>query len=379
MSQLVPFLTTDPLPPSRNDRSIVRRAVALVGIVAFVVGIVWITQSVRSFLPEEAVAVTPGLPAVVVVESGDSLTTVGEKLVAAEVVTSVSAFLAAAELEEQAAAIGPGVYNLVTGMVPGDAITLMLDPSSRAAPLVLPEGLRLADTIRLTSEHTGISEAQLRSALLDGEALGLPTWAVDRPEGFLFPASYDVLPGADATAVLSSMVRRFDIAADEVDIRKRAQRLGFTPYEVLIVASLVQAEAAPADFRKVARVAYNRIEQGLPLQFDSTVNYALGTSTLLVTEDMLAVDSPYNTYQVTGLPPTPINSPGQEALEAALRPAKGDWLYFVTVDPRTLETRFTASYEEFLAFKALFQENYALMMDGQSVAPEPPISDPAQP
>lgn len=376
MSQLVPFLTTDPLPPSRNDRSVVRRAVALIGIVVFVVGIVWITQSVRSLLPEEGVAVTPGLAAVVVVESGDSLTTVGEKLVAANVVTSVSAFLAAAELEEQAATIGPGVYNLVTGMIPGDAITLMLNPASRAAPLVLPEGLRLADTIRSTADHTGISEEQLRAALLDTEGLGLPTWALDRPEGFLFPASYDVLPGADATAVLAAMVRRFDIAAEEVDIRKRAQRLGFTPYEVLIVASLVQAEAAPSDFRKVARVAYNRLEQGLPLQFDSTVNYALGTTTLLITEDMLAVDSPYNTYRVTGLPPTPINSPGQEALEAALRPAQGDWLYFVTVDPRTLETRFTASYEEFLEFKSLFQENYAQMMDGQSVSPEPPMSDP---
>jgi Predicted periplasmic solute-binding protein len=118
-------------------------------------------------------------------------------------------------------------------------------------------------------------------------------------------------------------------------------------------------------------VAYNRLEQGLPLQFDSTVNYALGTSTLLVTEDMLDVDSPYNTYRVTGLPPTPINSPGQEAIEAALNPEAGDWLYFVTVDPRTLETRFTASYEEFLVFKAEFQKNYELMMQGEPAQPTP--------
>ena len=376
MSQLVPFLTTEPLPPSRNDRSILRRAVALLGIVAFVVGVVWITQAIRDTLPDDSITVTPGIPVVVVVESGDSLTAVGQKLVEAEVVTSVSAFLAATELEERANAIGPGVYNLETGLPPGEAIVRMLDPAFRAAPLVLPEGLRLTDTVRLTAEHTGLSEDDLEAALQDGAAIGLPGWALDRPEGFLFPASYDLLPGATATEVWSLMVRRFDIAADEVDIVARAKQLGLTPYEVLTVASLVQAEGAPGDFAKVARVAYNRLEQGLPLQFDSTVNYALGTSTLLVTEQMLNVDSPYNTYRVTGLPPTPINSPGQEAMEAALDPADGDWLYFVTVDPRTLETKFTASYDEFLVFKAEFQQNYELMMQGEPAQPAPQTQAP---
>lgn len=370
MSQLVPFLTTDPLPPSRNDRSIVRRAVALLGMLAFVIGIVWITQSIRATLPEDVLTVEPGIPVVVVVESGDSLTTVGAKLVESNVVTSVSSFLAAAELEERSSMIGPGVYNLETGLPPGEAITRMLDPEFRAAPLVLREGLRLAETVRLTSEHTGLSEQQLQSALIDGEGIGLPGWALDRPEGFLFPASYDLLPDLSASDVWSIMVRRFNVAAAEIDLAVRSQQLGFSPYEILIIASLVQAEAAPSDFDKVARVVYNRLEQGLPLQFDSTVNYALGTSTLLVTQDMLNVDSPYNTYRVKGLPPTPINSPGQEAMEAALEPAEGDWLFFVTVDPRTLETRFTASYEEFLVFKAMFQRNYELMMQGVPAEPD---------
>lgn len=376
MSQLVPFLSSDPLPPSRNDRSIMRRLVAALGILAFVFAIVWITQAIRGTLPDDSFTVAPGIQVVVVVESGDSLTAVGEKLVEADVVTSVSAFLAAGELEERAASIGPGVYNLVTGLPPGEAIARMLDPAFRAAPLVLPEGLRLTDTVRLTAEHTGLSEEQLVSALQDGPAIGLPGWALDRPEGFLFPASYDLLPDASATDVWSLMVKRFDIAADEADLVTRARQLDYTPYEVLTVASLVQAEGAPGDFAKVARVAYNRLERGDRLQFDSTVNYALGTSTLLVTEDMLNVDSPYNTYRVTGLPPTPINSPGQEAIEAALNPADGDWLYFVTVDPRTLETRFTASYEEFLVFKAEFQQNYQLMMQGEPAQPGPATETP---
>jgi UPF0755 protein len=359
MSQLVPFLTSDPLPPSRNDRSVLGRIAAAMGILGLLVAVVWGVSSVRGLVPDEQAAVTPGLPAVVVIETGDSLTRVGERLVSAEVVSSVSAFLAAVELGDEAVSIGPGVYNLVTGLEASEAITMMLDPASRAAPLVLPEGLRLADTIRLTSEHTGLPEAPLRAALLDSEGLGLPGWAQGRPEGFLFPASYDVIPGSSAEVVLATMVNRFDVMADEVNLRKRADRSPFSAYEILTIASLVQAEGTPEDFRKIARVAYNRLESGLPLQFDSTVNYALGTSTLLVTEDMLEVDSPYNTYRNTGLPPTPINSPGQEAIEAALRPAQGDWLYFVTVDPQTKETKFTASYEEFLVLKAQFQENYA--------------------
>ncbi len=123
------------------------------------------------------------------------------------------------------------------------------------------------------------------------------------------------------------------------------------------MASLVQAEGQPADFAKVSRVIYNRLDQGMKLQLDATVNYALGRSTLKLTNQDITVDSPYNTYKVTGLPPTPINSPGEQALEAALAPAAGDWLYYVTVNPTTGETKFTSSYSEFLKFKAEFQAN----------------------
>jgi UPF0755 protein len=359
MSQIVPFLTEEPLPPSPNDRSWVRRGVALLGLVVFVVGLVWAVHTVRSLLPEESAASRIGVPVTVLVESGSSLTAVGASLVDAGVVPSVSAFLAAVEIDERAVSIGPGVYNLETGLPATEAVNRMLDPQFREPPLVLREGLRLEETVRLTSERTGISQEDLEAVLLQPASLNIPSWARNRPEGVLFPASYDVLPNQSAEDVLSAMVERFRVTAQETDLERRAARIGYTPYEVLIVASLVQAEAAPDDFRKVARVAYNRLEQGLPLQFDSTVNYALGTSTLLVTESMLQTDSPYNTYINKGLPPTPINSPGEAAIEAALRPANGDWLYFVTVDPATLTTRFTADYATFLLYKQEFRDNYA--------------------
>jgi UPF0755 protein len=106
---------------------------------------------------------------------------------------------------------------------------------------------------------------------------------------------------------------------------------------------------------------YNRLEAKMPLQFDSTVSYALGLDELQLSADQLDTDSPYNTYKVTGLPPTPINSPGESALEAALSPAKGKWLYFVTVNPDTGETKFARSYEKFLRLKA----EYRAFLDAQ--------------
>jgi UPF0755 protein len=333
-----------------------------------VIAIVWGVQTVRSLLPEESASARSGVPVSVVVQQGDSLTTVAASLVDAGVVLSVSAFLAAVEIEERAVSIGPGVYNLETGLPATEAVNRMLDPQFRERPLVLREGLRLEETVRLTSERTGISQEELAEVLLQPSSLGIPTWARNRPEGLLFPASYDVIPNRTAEQVLSPMVQRFLLAAEETDLERRAAKIGYSPYEVLIIASLVQAEAAPDDFRKVARVTYNRLAQDLPLQFDSTVNYALGTSTLLVTERMLQTDSPYNTYINKGLPPTPINSPGQAAIEAALRPANGDWIYFVTVDPATLTTRFTSDYATFLAYKQEFRENYA----NRSVAPTEP-------
>jgi UPF0755 protein len=359
VSQLVPFLTEDPLPPSRNRRSPVRWTVTALGVIALIVAGVWGVSTVRGLAPEEQSSITAGQPVDVVVDSGDSLSTLAARLAEAGVVASASGFLATAELDERASSIGPGVYSLETGMDPAQVIEAMLDPASRAAPLVLPEGLRLDETLRITSERTGLPMTELEAAAADSADLGLPDWSGGRVEGFLFPASYDVIPGRTPAEVLGAMVRRFDIAADELNLEKRAKRIGLTPYEVLTVASLVQAEAAPEDFRKVARVVYNRLDQGMKLQFDSTVNYALRQDTFFLTDDMLTTSSPYNTFVIDGLPPGPINSPGQEAIEAALNPANGDWLYFVTVDPETLTTRFTADYDQFLVWKQKFRETYA--------------------
>lgn len=360
MSQLEPMLSDGPLPPSRHRRSWPKLISGLVAL-ALAAGLIGLSVQFLRGTGEE-VTVTEGGQgeAVVVVARGDTLTQIGRKLAEAGVVSDAEAFVNAASVDERASTIGPGIYTLQRPMAAAAAIELMLDPISRAeSRLVLPEGLRLEQTVTAAGEATGIPMTDFQTALADPESLGLPSWARNRPEGFMFPATYDLVGDETAQGLLTSFVKRFNQASIEVGLEERAADVGLKPYKVLIVASLLQAEVAPGDFAKAARVIYNRLDQGMPLQLDSTVSYALGITDIQLNADQLATSSPFNTYENRGLPPRPINSPGEAAMEAALDPAEGDWLYFVSVDPSTGETRFTADYDQFLQFKRQFQERLA--------------------
>ena len=355
MSQLGLGMTTAPHEP-RGRRSHLAPLIAGLAVVVLLAGLVW---AGLSYFKGAADYPGPGSGEVVVkVQPGDTATRIGDTLAAAGVVRSAKAFVGAATSDPNSSSIQPGSYKLLKQMKAYDALALLLDPSSRMTNrVVVPEGTQASKTVEIVAKATGIPAADLTAVLKQPTPLGLPDYAKGNPEGFLFPATYELEPGVSAEQALEPMVRRFDQAAATVNLSQRAQAIGRTPYEVLIVASLVQAEGQPADFAKVSRVIYNRLDQGMKLQLDATVNYALGRSTLKLTNQDITVDSPYNTYKVTGLPPTPINSPGEQALEAALAPAAGDWLYYVTVNPTTGETKFTASYSEFLKFKAEFQAN----------------------
>lgn len=358
MSAIDGMLSAGPLPPSRNRASRVRRIVGIAALVALLGVGVWIFLNIRSTAESMDYAGPGSGSVVVVVASGDSLTTIGKSLEAADVVRSTDAFLKAARADERSATIGPGSYRLLQQMTAADALALMLDPTSRAdSRLVIPEGLRLDQTVNRIANQTDISKRDLRQALRDGQALGLPEWSGGEPEGFLFPATYELTGEETADSVLRSLVRRFNQAAADVNLVARAEEMDRSPYEILTIASLIEAEVAPADFRKAARVVYNRLKADMPLQFDSTVGYALGITELQLSKEQMETASPFNTYRNKGLPPTPINSPGEAALEAALDPARGNWLYFVSVDPAAGITKFTNDYDEFLAFKREFREN----------------------
>jgi len=349
-------LSGEELPPSRNANSWSKRVVIGVGLIAALV-VVFGFYSVLGGGSESNDYVGSGTGSVdITVSRGESLTKIGTTLQAADVVKSVESFTSAAANNEDSTTIGPGKYTLKSQMSGESALLLMLDPASRAASrLVLPEGLRLGETVALSASATGLPTADFEQVLENPDALSLPIWAENRPEGFMFPATYDLVGDENAEAILNALVDRFNQSAINTDLEARAAQLGRSPYEILTVASLLEGEVIPEDFSKVAAVVYNRLEAKMPLQFDSTVSYALGLDELQLSADQMDTESPYNTYKVIGLPPTPINSPGESAMEAALSPAKGKWLYFVTVNPDTGETKFAKSYDKFLTLKAEYQ------------------------
>ena len=294
--------------------------------------------------------------AVVVVVRGDSISGLGNALTEAGVVASSDAFVNAANADPKSKSIGPGKYTMLQQMSGAGAVAYMLDPKSRAqSRLVLPEGLRIDQSLEAASKATNIPKSDFNEAANHANQLGLPSYANNQAEGFLFPASYDLAGDETADSTLSMLFLRFNKASKQLDLESKASALGKTPYEIVTIASLVQAEGNPTDYNKISRVIYNRLAQGMPLQLDTTVAYGLGITKVSLNASELQKDTPYNTYTRKGLPAGPINSPGTAAISAALNPAKGPWVYFVTVNLETGETKFAKKYSKFLTAKAELQ------------------------
>ncbi len=287
---------------------------------------------------------------VVQVEPGHTAGDVADTLVAEGVVASRAAFFEVAAADSRSTGLQPGFYRLRMEMSSSAALELLLDPTARVVGRVtIPEGRTVEQTIETLAEGTEIPLADYQAAIADPAALGLPEYAGGNVEGFLFPATYDVEPGSTAVDVLTLMVDRFQQAAETVGLEEGAERLGFTPYEVVIVASLIEREVRFDDeYGQVARVVYNRLEQGVPLGIDAAVLFGVGkTAGGEVTASDLAADTPYENRRQTGLPPTPIASPGEATLAGALNPVDGDVLFYVlaTAEGRSF---FTSDYNEFL-------------------------------
>lgn len=307
----------------------------------------------------------PGSGSVVIeVEPGDTATAIGRTLKSAGVVASVEAFTnAARSRSEEAARIQPGSYELMEEMKAADALSILIDPGNAMITRVtVPEGLRVVDIVDLLASKTEYGKKRFNQALEDPEALGLPPYADGNPEGYLFPATYDFVPKDKPADMLRKMVARWEQAAERTQLESGAKKLGYEPHEIMTIASLIEAEGRGDDMPKIARVIYNRLENpgtaGTTgrLEIDATVNYALGRNLgVAISSEDLQVDSPYNTRINPGLPPGPIEAPGDDAIAAALNPAEGDWYYYVTVDLKTGETKFAENYDQFLSYKAEFQ------------------------
>jgi len=289
----------------------------------------------------------------VIIKDRATLTEMGNVLVDADVVKSTKAFTDAAEDNPLGKNIQSGTFNLRKQMSAKAAVTLLLDPAARVTNgLTIPEGKTSFEIYDMLAKASGIPVADFKKAGADPEALGIPDFWFNRTdgqkvtksvEGFLFPDTYEFQPKATATEMLEVMVQHFLKVTEQLDFVNKAENdRKISPYEVLTVASLSQAEAGNTkDLGKVARVAYNRLygDPVMPLEYDVGINYyyqltgrPTKPSSKMTRAEQRDPKNPYRLHDKTGLTPTPINSPGKDALQGAVDPPKGPWLFFVAID-----------------------------------------------
>ncbi len=334
---------------SRRGRRLAGGSVALAVLVVLVVAVLIVVHLAKGLVGSSGDYTGSGTGTVlVVVHPGDSSTAIADTLVTDKVVRSAGAFTSAADADPRSRQLGPGTYKLHQHMKASLALSLMLQPSSLVDyKVTIPEGFTAKAIVARIAKDTPITASALNAALRSPASLGLPSYADGHPEGFLYPATYDVQPGTTATQLLKQMVARYQQEATTLHIPATGKVRGLSAYQIVTLASIVQREGRLVqDFPKIAEVFTNRFSQGLPLGSDATLYYVLGPNHGPLTQADLSSPSPYNTRSRPGLPPTPINSPGQAALDAVLHHPNGPLMYFVTID-KAGHTAFATTQAEF--------------------------------
>lgn len=286
-----------------------------------------------------------GPDAVVEIPPGANLSGIGDRLDRAGVVGSAFAFTTWARVTRHAA-IRSGSYRIPRNAGIREALRVLDRGPVDRGQAVVSAGITLAEVAAQVDQARGLSGARFLELARSGTVRSRYQPAgVDSLEGLLAPGEYRLDLDDDEASLLRRMVERFDARADAAGL-DGASRLGVTPYQAVIVASLVQAEAGvESDRPLIAAVVYNRLRTGTPLQIDATVVYARGRRDGPITQADLDLDSPYNTYRVAGLPPTPIATVGPASLAAALDPADVPYRYYVLAD-RDGRHAFATTYEE---------------------------------
>jgi UPF0755 protein len=332
----------------RRQRKRRRRRGVLVMLLLLVAAAGVVSQALRLTADRER-NVTPGQPVTITISSGESSAQIGQTLTDAGVVSSVGRFRAAAEDRGLDGSLKPGTYQLVTGMDIDAVLDQLAKGPSVGVPFTIPEGFTVAQIVDRIAATKEFSKAELNKALQSKRLISpYRPKTVKSLEGLLFPDTYAIEPDDTPVGVLQGMLNQLEIVLSRHDLSAVPESL--SPYQLLIVASMIEREAkVDGDRPKVATVIYNRLRAGQRLEIDATVEYAVGHRGLTAKD--LDVDSPYNTYRRVGLPPTPIASPGEASIRAALQPAPGDWLYYVLISKEG-QHAFTASYTEFQKLKA---------------------------
>ncbi len=325
-----------------------RRGVLVMGLLAALVGGV-VFQALQWSAAREQKAVPPGRPVTITVESGQSSVEIGRTLREAGVIDSVNRFRDVAQERGLDSLLKPGTYKLTTGMSIDAVLDLLAKGPSTGIPVTIPEGWTVAQIAGKLVATKQFTKAEVDKALRSKDLVSpYRPKGVTSLEGLLFPDTYGIEPDDTAVGVLQEMLDQLEIVLSRYRLSTAPQ--GLNPYQLLIVASMIEREAkVEADRPKIAAVIYNRLAAGKNLEVDATVQYAVGHGRLTAKD--LQSTSPYNTYTHRGLPPTPIASPGEAAIQAALQPADGNWIYYV-LSSKNGEHTFTNSYEEFLRLKA---------------------------
>jgi UPF0755 protein len=291
-----------------------------------------------------------GVEIKVIVTNGETGTAIAEQLASLHVIAKASTLINKM-IQNRVIGIAPGIHTIHT-IIPSDqAIAELLDQKRITDVVLVLPGSTVSDILTKIHSLSSLKQSDQLQTLLP--SLANPGSSL---EGQLAPNQYTFAPGTTTHEALVNILQNFsnERAAVKLDLGYK----GFTAYQVLTIASMIQIEADLADYAKVARVIYNRLRIGMPLQLNSTVQYALGIRGQIgLSRKSTQVESPYNTYLHTGLPPTPICNPSIEAINAAMNPLDGNWLYFITVTPH--DTRFTNSFSTFESWVSLYNHNVA--------------------
>jgi UPF0755 protein len=339
----------------RRRRSFGAFFISMVLLAALGYGVYWGLGKVQDIFVAPDYLTVGTTPVTIQVKEGDSATDIGRTLFAKGVVKSVKAFVNAARAEPRSANIQFGFYQMYVQMPAKQALAFLLDPDQHRVvnKVTIPEGTITLDIFTKLAKASNLPVADFVKAAKDPVALGVPDFWFKRDdgktaaksiEGFLFPDTYNFDPGISAQEMLHQMVLRFlDVATDLKFVDTVQSGLHITPHEALVAASIAQVEAVlPADFAKVTRVLYNRAYGTFPcgcLGLDSEVNYWLRLqgkpavpSEKLTDAQLHDPKDPYNTHNKPGMPYGAISNPGKEALQAAMSPVPGKWVYFLSID-----------------------------------------------
>jgi len=337
-------------PKRRRRGAIIIILIILALIAALVFGGWWAAKQVGGPIGEffgvnaEPVDYEEGLAtgeAVIVIEQGDTGWEVSQKLHDQDVTMTESVFYDMLVSAQQNPDLRPGVYELQQKMTAAAALTTLEDPDSRLPGVAYPEGYTMSQIVPILASGLDVSEDEVTAALKDPSEYGVEANSL---EGWLFPASYEFTPGTDVTDAVQGMVDRTRQSLADAGVPAGDEQ------RILTAASVIQREAAAEDdFFKVSRVIENRIDDDMLLQMDSTAQYGVGRmhdGDVFSSAEALEDDNAWNTYVHKGLPAGPIANPGDLAIQAAMEPADGDWLYFATVNLETGETRFASTLAE---------------------------------